>query len=63
MCPSEESDDDALFCAREGVLVQADAPQCLHPSSYCEYRATCPVVDAQRQWKRAEEGKRGEKRG
>jgi hypothetical protein len=43
---------DALVCRRENRPVDALAPRCLHPSSYCRFRDFCEVVDALRRMRR-----------
>ena len=47
MEPTDEPKDD-LYCARDNTLVRSDAPMCPHPSSYCEFRTSCPIRDAER---------------
>ena len=47
MEPAEDSQDD-LYCARDNTLVRGDSLHCPHPSSYCEFRESCPVRDAER---------------
>jgi hypothetical protein len=39
----------ALFCQRDRTAVRADAPQCLHPSSVCDFREFCEVAEALRE--------------
>jgi len=51
MQPSDES-DRALFCFRDGTPVSAETPRCLHPSSKCDYRHLCEVVEAEREKRR-----------
>lgn len=46
---------DFPFCAREGVVVGTDPPQCVHPSSFCPFRSTCPVVEAEKLQRHGEE--------
>ena len=38
-----------LYCARDNARVRAEAPQCLHPSSFCQFRDFCPVLEAERE--------------
>lgn len=52
MQPPEKT-DEVLVCFRGGTPVRAEAPQCPHPSSFCDYRTTCMVVEAQRERRRA----------
>ncbi len=52
--PAREDEGD-LCCFRDNTTVSADAPQCLHPSSFCEFRETCPVRDAEREQRRGED--------
>ena len=46
---------DPLHCARDNAPVDDEDPRCLHPSSACDFRELCNVMDAVRR-KRREEG-------
>ena len=48
-----DADDRRLLCVRDNTTVPADAPECLHPSSFCEFREFCQVVEAARQKRRS----------
>jgi hypothetical protein len=50
--PAGEGRDD-LYCARDNTHVSPNTPRCPYPSSHCEFRATCPVRDAERQERRS----------
>ncbi len=41
-----------LVCIRDNTTVPADNPICLHPSSLCEFREFCEVIEAIRKKKR-----------
>jgi hypothetical protein len=45
--PEDENECD-LFCFRDNTTASADSPQCLHPSSFCEFRESCPIREAER---------------
>jgi len=49
--PADEKADE-LFCMQEGTPVRSDAPQCLHPSSYCPFRDSCPITELLRESRR-----------
>ncbi len=51
MEPAEDGQDD-LYCARENAVVRGDSLHCPHPSSYCEFRESCSVRDAERHERR-----------
>jgi hypothetical protein len=53
MKPTDESATDTLVCFHDNVPVRADAPRCLHPSSFCEFRTSCPVIQAEREERRS----------
>ena len=55
--PTEESAEE-LFCFRDGQAVRAEAPRCLHPSSFCSFRDSCLVLQAQRDADRLRRGDR-----
>ena len=48
--------DDPLHCARDDAPVAEEDPRCKHPSSACDFRELCNVMDAIRRKRRAEEG-------
>jgi hypothetical protein len=48
MQPTDET-LPALLCSRDHAAVRPDAPQCLHPSSFCDLRHCCQVLEAARQ--------------
>jgi hypothetical protein len=58
MTPHKEKENaehaDALTCISDNVSVPADDPKCLHPSSFCQFRELCEVVEAARKKKRSE---------
>ena len=45
---------DPLHCARDNTPVDDEYPRCLHPSSVCDFRELCNVMDAIRRKHRAE---------
>lgn len=51
--------DSGLFCHRDRTAVGADAPQCLHPSSRCDFREVCEVAAAVREKRRGRAVVRG----
>ncbi len=55
MEPAEDGQDD-LYCARENAVVRGDSLHCPHPSSYCEFRESCSVRDAERHERRSLDG-------
>jgi len=44
--PNASAQADPLTCYHDNVDVPADAPRCPHPSSQCDYRELCPVIEA-----------------
>jgi len=54
---------ETMFCSHDNTAVDGDAPRCLHPSSWCDFRQLCPVIDAERARKRRlQEAEAGNKR-
>ena len=53
MKPEDENSNE-LTCPRDETTVPADDPRCLHPSSLCEFREFCEIIDAMSRKRRAE---------
>jgi len=51
--PDDAGED--LLCLHDNTSVGGDDPQCLHPSSYCSHRTLCPILETQRERRRADE--------
>ncbi|NQT36352.1 MAG: hypothetical protein HQ581_02620 [Planctomycetes bacterium] len=56
----DEKPEDALYCIRDNTSVSGETPRCQHPSSYCESRDFCPVVEAERRRRRQAERDQGQ---
>jgi hypothetical protein len=52
-----DDNDRELPCFRDNATVPADSPRCLHPSSFCEFRESCPIRAAE------QHSQRGAKQG
>jgi hypothetical protein len=49
MKPTDDASTDTLFCFRDNAPVRTDAPRCRHPSSFCAFRDSCLVVEAEKE--------------
>jgi len=47
-------DGDELICYKDGVKIPCECPRCQHPSSQCDYREGCAVLEAEKRAREAE---------